>query len=482
MYGTLQRSLLTIQVARQVSFSSLQDGFHGSSVSTVIYECAGRDATEAYSAIHSPATITSGLPFSALKGIVDTSTDTDEWAKSSAKPSQKAKEKNPAERPPLQSIINADDFELVAKDFSPAKTWAYYSSADTGLVTYHANRSLYGRIWLRPRVLRNVTDISTKTSVLGLPVSSPLMIAPTAMARLIHPDGELAIARAASAKGIIQCISVNASYNVKEIVDSIGEDSHPFLFQLYVDRQRQKSEAILAKLPKNIKAILVTVDGAANGKREADERVKADESASSPMVGTVARNDRKGGGLARTMSGYIDSGLCWDSVAWLRRSTNLNILVKGIMSADDVMLAVKYGLDGVVLSNHGGRNLDTAPPAILVLLECHRRFPEVFDKPNFEIHIDGGVRRGTDILKCLCLGAKGVYIGRNFLYAVAYGQKGVEHLVDIIQDELEVAMRNVGVTKIDELGPHLVNTGDLDHMVPGSALHSYARLRTGAKL
>jgi L-lactate dehydrogenase (cytochrome) len=148
------------------------------------------------------------------------------------------------------------------------------------------------------------------------------------------------------------------------------------------------------------------------------------------------------------------------------------------------MHAMHYGLDGVVLSNHGGRNLDTALPPILVLLECYCRFSQIFDKPNFEIYIDGSIRHGTDILKCLCLGAKDIYMRRSFLYATAYGQEGFEHLIDLMQDELEVGMRNVGVTKIEDLGPHLVNIGDLDHLVPSTQLHPYAsgRGRTSLKL
>ena len=317
------------------------------------------------------------------------------------------------------------------------------------------------------------------------------------MARLIHPDGELAMARACAARGIIQCISTNASYSALDIASTTP--THPFFFQLYVDRQRHKSEALLRKLhsdAKNIRAIYVTVDAASAGKREADERVRADESLSSPMVNNAAKNDKKGGGLGRIMGNFIDPGLCWDDVAWLRRQTALPLLLKGVMSADDVKMALDHGLDGVMLSNHGGRNLDTSPPPVLVLLECHRRFPDVFTtdverdpggggggtRRSVEIHVAGGIRRGADILKCLCLGATGVGIGRSFLYATGYGQEGVEHLIEILQDELRVAMSNVGITRLEDAGPHLVNTGDLDHLVPGTGMHPYVKDWRRAKL
>jgi L-lactate dehydrogenase (cytochrome) len=336
--------------------------------------------------------------------------------------------------------------------------------------------------------MRNVTQVSTESSILGLPVALPLMVSPAAMARLIHPDGELAIARACATKGIIQCISTSASYSAIDITSTTAK--HPFFFQLYVDRQRHKSEALLRKLHENvenIRAIYVTVDAAAPGKREADERVRADESLSSPMVNNTAKNDKKGGGLGRIMGNFIDPGLCWDDIKWLRKQTSLPLLLKGVMSADDVKMALDHGLEGVMLSNHGGRNLDTAPPALLVLLECHKRFPEIFtteqDKgKKFEIHIDGGIRRGGDILKCLCLGATGVGIGRSFLYATGYGQRGVEHLIDILHDELRFAMANCGITRIEDAGPHLVNTGDVDHLVPGLRLHPYVKDWRRAKL
>lgn len=329
--------------------------------------------------------------------------------------------------------------------------------------------------------MRDVTHVSTQSTILGLPVTLPVMVSPAAMARLIHPDGELAIARACAAKGIIQCISTSASYSAIDITSTAP--NHPFFFQLYVDRQRHKSESLIRRLEtnaRNIKAIYVTVDAAAAGKREADERVRADESVSSPMVENKAKNDKKGGGYGRIMGNFIDPGLCWDDIKWLRKQTHLPLLLKGVMSADDVKLAMDHGLEGVVLSNHGGRNLDTAPPALLVLLECHKRFPEIFtaeqDKgKKFEIHIDGGIRRGSDVLKCLCLGATGVGVGRSFLYATGYGQEGVEHLISILQDELRVAMSNCGITSIEGAGPHLVNTGDLDHLVPGTRLHPYVK-------
>lgn len=452
----------------------------------IIHRYAGRDATKAYSEIHAPSIIKDNLPASNLKGKVDPSTISDEWLKPPPTAPQ-ATSPGANSKPDLDTIINANDFELAAQKTSSAKTWAFYSSAANDLITRDANTSLYTRIWFRPRVMRNVRTVSTSTTILGHPTTLPIIVSPAAMAKLIHPDGELAIARACQSKGVIQCISTNASYPATEIVASIPQNTqqqqhHPFFFQLYVDKQRSKSEALLHNLhqnAKNIKAIFITADAAAAGKREADERVKADESLSSPMIGVAPKNDKKGGGYGRVMGGFIDPALNWDDIAWLRSRTHLPLILKGVMNASDVSLALAHGLDGVMLSNHGGRNLDTSPPAILTLLECHKRCPEVFGTgtgtKQFEIFIDGGIRRGSDVLKALALGATAVGLGRPVLFATGYGKEGVEHLLEIMRDELEVAMRNCGVRSLEEVGPELVNTGDLDHLVPGLEGHPYVR-------
>ncbi|EXJ63536.1 L-lactate dehydrogenase (cytochrome) [Cladophialophora psammophila CBS 110553] len=458
----------------------------------IIYKYAGRDATQAYNEIHSPAIIRNNLPADALKGVLDRSTITEEWSRPLPTETSKAKSGKSASssnKPPLDSLINAHDYELAARNSATAKTWAFYSSAANDLITRDLNASLFNRVLFRPRVMRRVDKIHTETTILGHPVSFPLMISPAAMARLIHPDGELAIARAAKEKHIVQCISNNASYSASEIVSQPSVSSYPFFFQLYVNRERPKSEQLLRKIHqlKNVRAIFVTTDAAAAGKREADERVKADETIQNPMMTSKAKNDKKGGGYGRLMGSFIDPNLNWDDIAWLRSQTKLPLLLKGIMSADDVRLALDHGLEGVVLSNHGGRNLDTSPPALLVLLEIHARYPEIITQHHpaspavrsghsrpFSIFVDGGIRRGTDILKAVCLGAVSAGIGRPALFATGYGQDGVEQLLDILKDEFEVAMRNIGVTSLLECGPQYVNTGAIDELVVKTRDHPYA--------
>ncbi|KAL3468295.1 FMN-dependent dehydrogenase-domain-containing protein [Aspergillus heterothallicus] len=437
----------------------------------IILKYAGRDATKAYSEVHTPGLLKAELAPEQYKGKLDESTIHKEWHKQPASENPEKVWEN--DKPPLEALINSYDFEHVASRTASKKTWAFYSSAATDLITRDANKSCFDRIWFRPRVLRNVRSVNTKSNILGIDVSLPLFVSPAAMAKLIHPDGERAIARACESRGIMQGVSNNSSYTIEDLTNTAPEAS--FFFQLYVNRERAKSAALLRQCSANpnIKAIFVTVDAAWPGKREADERVKADESLSVPMSPSQAKNDSKGGGLGRVMAGFIDPGLTWEDLVWARRHTQLPLCLKGVMSADDAILAMEAGLDGILLSNHGGRNLDTSPPSIITLLELHRRCPEIFDR--MEIYVDSGIRRGTDILKAVCLGATAVGMGRSMLFATNYGQEGVEHLIDIMQDELETAMRNNGITSLDEAGPHLVNTGDIDHLVPGSPLHPYAR-------
>jgi L-lactate dehydrogenase (cytochrome) len=268
-------------------------------------------------------------------------------------------------------------------------------------------------------------------------MSVPIFCAPAAMAKMVHPTGEKGLALGCRAQGIPQCVSTNASFPIAEIFDAVSkpglygdkEGRIPIFFQLYVDKQREKSEKLLRHVEElGVKAIFVTVDAPVPGKREADERVKADESLSTPMSGARAKNDSKGGALGRIMGSYIDASLSWNDMPWLRKNTKLPIVLKGVQTAMDARKAMEMGIEGIVLSNHGGRSLDTSPPPILVLLELQKCVPECFER--MEVFIDGGVMRGTDIFKALCLGARSVGIGRGFLFALNYGQEGVEKYVE----------------------------------------------------
>ncbi|KAJ9623666.1 hypothetical protein H2203_005928 [Taxawa tesnikishii (nom. ined.)] len=443
----------------------------------VILKHAGRDATTSYTSIHAPSVLPTNLPPSAFKGTVDKSTITEDFARP---PPTKTPELALNEKPSLSTILNCDDFEEVASRTLSKKTWAFYSSAATDCVTRTNNRKYFERIWWRPRIFRNVREVSTKSKMLGHEVGMPMFVSPAAMARLVHPEGEKDLARGCVSGRVPQCISTNASYPVEEIVPVAPKD-HPFFFQLYVNRDRPKTEALLQHVRSlGISTVFVTVDAPVPGKREADERVRADESLSTPMSG--ASEERQEGRRSRADYGKLyRRELELERPAVAEEGLGRENSGEGCAGRSGREEVCGRGVEGVVLSNHGGRSIDTAPPAVMLLLECQRCCPEIFDK--LEVYVDGGIRRGTDILKCLCLGATAVGLGRPFLYALNYGQEGVEHLVDTLKDELEVSMKMVGITDLSQVHPGLVNTLDVDHLVPSSLEgHPYAKWRPRARL
>ncbi|KAH0541702.1 hypothetical protein FGG08_003865 [Glutinoglossum americanum] len=456
-------------------YSSFLDvGYSGNETMKVILRYAGQDATRQYNEVHTLALLPTALTISKLMGKLDTINSI--WPTAQDTLSQVTHQK----KPPLSSILSSHDFEIAAHSTLSKKAWAFYSSAATDLISDRANKSFYNRVWFRPRVLRDVKEVDTVCMIQGVRSSLPLFVAPAAMARLAHESGERGIAKACSKKGIIQCASINASYAIEEIVSAAPAD-YPFFFQLYVNKHRPSSELLLKRVwDLGIRVLFLTVDAPAPGKREADEAVRAGDILSTPMSGTSATRDKTGSGLARTMGTYIDPSLSWEDLVWLRSFWMGKVIVKGVQSVEDAKRASKEGIDGIVLSNHGGRNLDTSSPAVLVLLELRRHCPEIFSQ--LEVYVDGGIRRGTDILKALCLGATAVSIGRPFLYALSYGEDGVEHLIDILRDELETAMRLLGITDLSQLHSGLVNTGDIDHLVPSTQGDIFTKRGLKAKI
>ncbi|KAI1822894.1 mitochondrial cytochrome-like protein b2 [Xylaria intraflava] len=454
----------------------------------VLLQYAGRDATAAYSEVHSPSLISTSLPTSCKIGFLDSSTITEEWARPLPTTGKKPLSKMKGAKPPLGSIINAHDFWLAAQQSYTPKAWAFLSSAATDCLTMEWNGSTYNDIVLRPRVLRDVSTVNLKTTMLGHRISAPIFIAPTSMGKLFHPEGERELGRGAQVLGIPQCVSTSCSYPLPEVMDAVEEKKSkdgtnvPIFFQLYVDKDRRKSEKLLKLVQKRgVKAIFVTIDAPVIGKREADERLRADENFKLPMSGMKAKNDSKGGSLGRIMGQFIDASLTWDDIAWLRKTVpGLPIVLKGVQTAMDAVKAMEHGVDAIYITNHGGRSVDTAPATILVLLELQKCCPQIFDK--MEVYIDGGIRRGTDIFKALCLGAKAVGIGRGFLFALNYGKEGIEHFVNILTDELQTTMQLCGVTSLDQVHPGLLHTGAVDYLIPGSEEHPYAKWRPKGRL
>ncbi|UZJ53407.1 hypothetical protein CBS101457_002727 [Exobasidium rhododendri] len=419
----------------------------------VILKNAGKDVTDLYVPIHPANAIAESLIPSQHLGQVDPRTIKKAQI---GELSEREKKRIHAREnlPPLGTILNLDDFEQVAKTILSDQAWAYYSSAGDDEITKHQNRSSYSRIWFKPRILRSVGSVDASSSLITGKhnTSLPVYISPAAMAKLGHPEGELNLTRAAGKAGIVQGISANASISLDEMLDARLQ-GQPVFYQLYVNKDRSASEKILQKVQdKDVSAIMLTVDAPVMGNRERDMRAKGEE----VETGGGAGGATKGGGVAQAISGYIDPDLSWNDIAWLKQKCSLPLILKGIQTVADVELAVRHGCQGVVLSNHGGRSLDYAPAPIDVLIELRQTRPDLFKK--IEVYVDGGVRRGTDVLKALALGATAVGLGRPFLYAQSgYGEAGASRAIQILQDEIERGMRLLGVTSLSQLTPDMID-------------------------
>lgn len=406
--------------------------------SKIILKLAGKDATDEYDPVHPPGTLEDNLRPEAKLGRVHP----DSLARAHAavasdhgsSPASSAATKYMA--PPMDHLFNLDEIADVAQRLVSAKCFAYYASASDDLFSKQYNGAVYRSILLRPRVLVDCVNCDTSTSLLGqFGVRSPVFVSPAAMARLAHPDGEAGIGKAAGYFGACQVVSNNASMTPEQIVHD-AQDGQVFGWQLYVQNERAKSEAMLAriaKLNKWYKFIVLTLDAPVPGKREMDEKQGLESSGAPgqsrvdyPAIGTP-KKDGPGGGVGQSLFWGTAADLTWKTtLPWLKKAApGMPVVLKGLQTHEDVYLAASYARENpgtvkaVILSNHGGRALDTAPPAIHTLLECRKYCPEVFD--DIEIWVDGGIRRGTDVVKALCLGARAVGIGRPALWGLGAG-------------------------------------------------------------
>ncbi|KAI1203904.1 mitochondrial cytochrome b2 [Nemania serpens] len=415
--------------------------------SKIILQLAGRDATEEYDPIHPPGTLEENLKPEAKLGRVDPTTLV-QTTKPAAKEEKKKPESDDDGPPPMETLLNLDEIEQVAEKQLSDKAWAYYWSAGDDLWSKKNNNTVYRDILLRPRVFVDCTTCDLTTTLLGKhKVGMPIFVSPAAMARLAHPDGEQGIARACSRFGAMQIISNNASMRPEQIV-SDAKPGQTFGWQLYVQTDRAKSEAMLArinKMPDYFKFICLTLDAPVPGKRELDNKQNFKNAI---------------GGIGQQLFWGTAADLTWKtSLSWLAKHTDLPIVLKGIQTHEDAYLAARYAphVKGIILSNHGGRALDTAPPAIHTLLEIRKYCPEVFN--HIDVWVDGGIKRGTDVVKALALGAKAVGIGRAALFGLgAGGQPGVERTLEILQAETETCMKLLGAKNVSELSPKFINT------------------------
>ncbi|KAJ5668926.1 mitochondrial cytochrome b2 [Penicillium macrosclerotiorum] len=422
----------------------------------VILKLAGKDATEEFDPVHPAGTLEENLKPEAFIGNVDPATVT-------KKETPVAPEKI-NDHPPVTALLNMDEIEEVATAKISKKAWGYYYSAADDKITKRLNTEAFRSIVLRPRVFIDCTECSLDVSLLGNPVSMPIYVSPAAQARLGHPTGEAGIAEACRSFGALQIISNSASMTPEQIVENASPDQS-FGWQLYVQENRNKSEKMIARINKlrAIKFVVLTLDTPVMGKREDDQRSGdvINEITEADLPET-ARKDKE-----KQVFAGLDPTLTWrETLSWLAKHTKLPVILKGIQTHEDAYIATLYRpqVKGIILSNHGGRSLDTSPPAVHTLLEIRKYCPEVFDK--VEVWIDGGVKRGTDVVKAICLGAKGVGIGRPPLWGLAAGGvDGVKRTLQILADETKTCMRLLGVQKLDQLGMHHINARTLEEKI-----------------
>ncbi|PNY24647.1 Aldolase-type TIM barrel [Tolypocladium capitatum] len=427
--------------------------------SSVILKLAGRDATADYDPVHPPGTLEENLKPEAKLGRVDP----DSLVQRDA-PAVEAAADGADARPPLGSLLNLDEIEDEATKRIPQRAWAYYFSASDDLCSKRFNSSVYRDILLRPRVFVDCTACDLSTSVLGNRVGVPFFIAPAAMARLAHPAGEHGMAKAAARFAAMQVVSNNASMTPEQVVEG-APPGQVFGWQLYVQNDRDKSVAMLRRINAmrdRFKFICLTLDAPVPGKRELDEKTSLEGgNGATAAVGDGGDGMRPGGGgVGQQLFFGTACDLTWaTTLPWLAQHTDLPIVLKGLQTHQDAYLAAQHApqVKAMILSNHGGRAMDTAPPAVHTLLEIRKYCPEVFGK--IEVWVDGGIKRGTDVVKALCLGATAVGLGRAPLFGLgAGGQAGVERVFEILEAETATCMRLLGAKNIPELGPRFINS------------------------
>jgi 4-hydroxymandelate oxidase len=367
-----------------------------------------------------------------------------------------AKERKPPRAPAIDGCANVLDFEAIARGRMGRAFYDYYAGGAEDELTLAANRGAFAEVFLRPRVLVDVSRIETAVSVLGSPVSMPVLIAPTAFHRLAHPDGELATARAAGTARTLMVASTIATYTLEEIALAA---TGPLWYQLYVYKDRSLARNLIQRAgAAGYRALCLTVDTPFLGSRERDVRNKF-----TLPAGIRMRNFEDAGFDVSTLGDsfhsyamrQLDCSLTWDMVEWLRGETKLPILLKGIIAAEDAALAAERGVDGIIVSNHGGRQLDGTEATL-------RALPRVVDAVagRSEVFMDGGVRRGTDVLKALALGARAVLVGRPCLWGLAAaGEEGVARVLEMFRQELMLAMALCGCPDVEAIDRSLIASG-----------------------
>jgi 4-hydroxymandelate oxidase len=330
-----------------------------------------------------------------------------------------------------------------ARQLLPESSFDYFDGGAGDEQTLADNEAAWRRLWIRPRVMVDVSAVDSTCTLLGQRLAAPILMAPMAAQRLLHADGELASARAAAAAGSIYCLSSRAT---ADLADVAAAATGPLWFQLYVAGDRERSARILARAAEHgFRAIVLTVDLPVPGRRERELR-----HGEHPMPEGVVLASHLGHDLVaetRPLGGW-DATLTWADVAWVRECCGLPVLVKGVLTAEDAAAAMAAGADGIVVSNHGGRQLDGCVPTAVALPEVVRAV-----QGRLPVLVDGGIRDGADILRALALGADAVLVGRPYAWGLATGgEAGVQAVVEALAGDLRLVMALAGCATLADIG------------------------------
>eukprot|EP00182_Erythrolobus_australicus_P006308 CAMPEP_0185831884 /NCGR_PEP_ID=MMETSP1353-20130828/1758_1 /TAXON_ID=1077150 /ORGANISM="Erythrolobus australicus, Strain CCMP3124" /LENGTH=395 /DNA_ID=CAMNT_0028529997 /DNA_START=78 /DNA_END=1265 /DNA_ORIENTATION=- len=365
-----------------------------------------------------------------------------------------------ANKVPGMVPVNVGEYHKLAKAKLPAMVYGYYASGADDMQTLQDNEDAFKRLRFRPRVLIDVSAQDLSTVILGSSSAFPLVLAPTAMQRMAHPEGELATARAAARAGVPMTLSSWSTTSLEDVM-SAAPNGHKW-FQLYVYKDREITLQLVRRAEAaGYRAIALTVDTPRLGRREADIKnqfalpshlTMANFASVDPSAEQGKMDKTSGSGLAAYVAGLIDQSLSWKDIAWLKRNTRLPILAKGIETGEDAAIALEAGCAGIIVSNHGARQLDGVIATVDALEEVVQAV-----RGRIPVLLDSGVRRGTDIVKALALGASAVMIGRPYVWALATaGEEGVLHVLQLLQNEFALAMALCGCVKVSDIKREMV--------------------------
>ena len=355
-----------------------------------------------------------------------------------------------------RDLVSVFDYEAAAREKLPKTAYDYYRSGANDELTLHENHAAYERIKLKPKVLIDTSKRDLTTTVLGQTLSMPIMVAPTAFHCMAHPEGEVATARAAGKAGALMMLSTLSTSSIEEV---LPEATGPVWFQLYVYKDREATLSLVERaVSYGCTAIALTVDAQVWGRRERDikNRFRLPKGLSIKNLMPAGKGDfpdeKADSGLAAYVTWQFDQTLTWKDIDWLCSKANVPVLLKGVLHPDDARRAADHGAAGIIVSNHGARQLDTVPATIEAL-------PDLVEAVDgkMDVLIDGGIRRGTDVFKAIALGAKAVGVGRPIIWGLAVdGEQGAKRVIDIVRKDFELTMRLCGCATLEDITKDLL--------------------------